>query len=92
MISNGSSKLLFTCAATVKNKNLVNKTVVLEPMYSVKWENNWPILINSNLLQIKNIEYTRQSLNKNTIKLKAVHSLVHEKSLTLPHNPHIVSS
>ena len=50
MISNGSSKLLFTCAATVKNKNLVNKTVVLEPMYSVKWENNWPKLINSNLL------------------------------------------
>ena len=53
MILNGSSKLLFTSEATVRNKNLVNKNVVLQPMYSITWENNWTILINSNLLRVK---------------------------------------
>ena len=55
MISNGSSNILFTSAASVKNKNIVNKTVLIEPMYTVKWESNWPILSNSDLLKIKTL-------------------------------------
>ena len=60
-------------------------------MYTVKWESNRPILSNSDLLKIKNIEFTSQSMNKKDIKLKAVHSLVHERShdIKKPHIAHI---
>ena len=69
---------------------MVNKTVLLEPMYTVKWESNWPILSNSDLLKLKKIKFTSQSMNKKDIKLKAVHSLVHD--IKKPHIAHIARS
>lgn len=71
MIAN--SKLFFYCDAQVKNKKIVGTTVNLQPLYSINWTNDWPCIVNSNLLRIKNFDY-KTAINKK-IKLQINHTL-----------------
>ena len=58
----------------------MNKNILIEPLYNLKWESKWPILDDTNLVRIKNIAFTNQTRNKKDIKLTIVHSLNHERS------------
>ena len=80
LVSTGSSKLFFNCEAKVKNKNLFNKTVTIEPMYNLIWEKEWPVILDSNLLKVKNLIY-KTPMTK-TLKLKVTHSLETNKCLS----------
>ena len=75
----GSSRLFFSCEAQIKNKQFLSTTVTLQPLYRINWENEWPLILNSNLLQVQKIDY-KTPINK-TLKLHINHSLNTEKSL-----------
>ena len=76
MIAN--SRLFFCCEAQTKNKQFLGTTVTLQPLYRIDWENDWPLILNSNLLQVHKIDYTTP-INK-ILKLHINHSLNTEKS------------
>ena len=77
MVAN--SRLFFSCEAQIKNKQFLGTTVTLQPLYRINWENEWPLILNSNLLQVQKIDY-KTPINK-TLKLHINHSLNTEKSL-----------
>ena len=51
----------------------------MQPLYRIDWGNNWPLILNSNLLQVQKIDY-KTAINK-TLKLHINHTLSTEKSL-----------
>ena len=51
-----------------------------EHMYNINWVKEWPIILNSNLLRVKNLEY-KTPMTK-TLKLKVTHSLETDKCLS----------
>ena len=57
----------------LKIKKIVGTTVNLQPLYSINWTNDWPCIVNSNLLRIKKFDY-KTAINKK-IKLQINHTL-----------------
>ena len=71
MIAN--SEIFFSCKAQVRNKKFIGATVDLQPLYSINWQNNWPCVVNSNLLRIKKFDYNIATNKK--IKVKINHTI-----------------
>ena len=71
-------KWSFDIAKRYKNKQFLGTTVNLKPLYRIDWENNWPLILNSNLLQVHKFDYTTP-INK-ILKLHINHSLNAQKS------------
>ena len=76
MIAN--SKIFFSCKAQVRNKKFIGATVDLQPLYSITWQDKWPLVANSNLLLLKNCEYKIATYKK--IKLQIDHTINHTVS------------
>ena len=76
MIAN--SEIFFSCKAQLRNKKFIGATVDLQPLYSITWQNKWPLVANSNLLLIKNCEYNIATNKK--IKLQIDHTINHTVS------------
>ena len=66
MIAN--SEMFYNCKAQVRNKKCVGATVDLQPLYAINWQNNWPCVVNSNLLLIKKCDYNIATNKKDKIK------------------------
>ena len=76
MVAN--SKLFFDCPAQIKENKIFGTTVHLQPLYCVNWKNDWPRVLNSNLLHIQKFDY-KTPINKK-LKLQINHTLSTENS------------
>ena len=69
-----NSKLFYSCEAQVKNKQLHDKKVTLNPLYHITWGDRWPVVKDSNLLRVQKLDYNTPIIT-NTLKLQIKHSL-----------------